>query len=126
MRPGLLITPLTLLSGPVGVAAAHIKGHVDGLFQSDIDPINWFLPQSASHSLWKAALRLGLGFEHKLSSRIHLRGDYVFTRFGTIRFNESVSSVDSSGEEIRLSDSFKSRLENHAFVLGLSYYFKGA
>jgi opacity protein-like surface antigen len=121
LRPGVLLNPLTLLYGRVGVSAAQIKANSDALFAENAE--NWSLPESVSASMWKAIFRVGAGLEYLLTSRLHLRADYVFTNYGIVSFNDEVTGVDIDGDSVTLTNTLSSHLQSNSLVVGLSYYF---
>jgi opacity protein-like surface antigen len=122
LRPGVLLNPLTLLYGRVGVSAAQVKANSDALFTGAGAPL-WSLPESASASAWKATFRVGAGLEYLLTSRLHLRADYIFTNYGVISFNNEATGTTSNGDLVTLTNTLSSHVQGNALVVGLSYYF---
>jgi opacity protein-like surface antigen len=126
LRPGVLLTPLTLLYGRIGVGSAHIKAHSNAAFQG-IDPfadLAWFLPEETSARKRKTTFRLGIGLEHLLTSQLHLRADYIFTNYGIISFNNTARGRSAVGDQpVVFNNTLTSHLKSNAVVVGLSYYF---
>ncbi len=126
LRPGVLLTPRTLFYGRVGISAAKIKvdSHaVDSGFIIVAPTSQWILPEHTSKDKWNPALRLGIGIEYQLCSRLHLRADYVHTNLGRVSINDTSLGTDTQGHPITLSNTLRSRLRNNSVVIGLSYYF---
>ena len=124
LRPGFLLMPLTLIYGRVGVSAAEIKAHSNASVSANNGAgITWALADANSKSNWKATFRLGLGIEQLLTSKLHLRGDYIFTNYGVVSFTDTVTGQDSEGDSTRLYSRLSSHVQNNAIFLGLSYYF---
>lgn len=125
-RPGILLTPYTLVNARVGASVALIKANANA-FNADqfLTDISLFLPQSTFVSKRKAVLQIGLGIEHQLSRKVHLRADYFYSDYGFLSFNTTVTGSDSdlSGTVGSLTTSLRTRLCTHALTLGLSYYF---
>ena len=125
LRPGVLLTPSTLLFGRVGVGAAEIMSDASARFVGVVPLIrNWDLSQDSSAQAWKPALRVGLGIEQQIFAKLHLRADYIFTNYGEVSFDNSSSGVDDNGDSVFLSNFLSTRLQNNAVSIGLSYYFK--
>ncbi len=125
LRPGVLLSPLTLLYARAGISAAEIRANSKAQFNANNGSgITWFLPEEVSARTWTAAFRLGLGVEQRLTARLHLRGDYVFTNYGIASFNSRATGQDSEGDATFLSNTLSTHLQNHAIFVGLTYYFR--
>lgn len=124
LRPGIFLTPLTLLYSRVGVAAAEVKVYPNAEFIGNTPVPSWALSTSDSAKLWKAAFRFGLGLEQLLTSSLHLRVDYIFTNIGSVSLNDFASGFDGGGNPVTLESTLSTRFQNHALLVGLSYYFQ--
>lgn len=136
LRPGVLITPLTLFFGRIGVAVNKVKFRPNIFGTSHyhfvIPPAGDFtFPLSLSSTVNRAALglRLGAGLERRLSRRLTLRLDYTYTFYQPLRLNGSITeAIPSFNPSIgagstTVSNSSKVKLASNAILLGLSYYF---
>lgn len=64
---------------------------------------------------------LGLGGELALSEQWSLRGEYLYTNFGTLKSSSDVTSTNNSGGSL----AHRAELDTHAVMVGLTYHFKG-
>jgi opacity protein-like surface antigen len=124
LRPGILLTPLTLLYGRIGCAATWIKTHSDAQYTGQFPGFDWHIVEGSSSSLTRAVLRLGIGIEQFLTPKLHLRADYIYNNFGKISTNGTGRGKDTSGDTVILVNTLTSRLRSNAVILGLSYYFR--
>ena len=125
LRPGILVTPLTLLYGRVGVSAAKIHTHVDVLNSTNSSNVETFsVPGSFESEAWKAAFRLGLGLEYLLTLKLHLRADYIHTNYGILSFSKNATSTGSSGSTVFVSSTLSDHVKNNTVLVGLTYYFR--
>lgn len=97
LRPGILLSPQTLLYGRVGATMARVNfnatttadGDLSIISSPDINtPLNLF----ASNTKQGAFLQLGGGLEQYLDEHWTLRADYIYTNYGRIKAN-AVSSA---------------------------------
>jgi opacity protein-like surface antigen len=124
LRPGILLAQRTLLYGRVGTAFSDIQvrtrteaitaGRSFGEAMTTI---------TRSKDVMRAAFRLGVGVEQQLISKIHVRCDYAYTHYGSIKLSNSSSGVTTADLPITINNSLKVHPKNHSVTLGLAYYF---
>lgn len=122
LRPGILLTPSTLLFGTVGVSVAKLDSRYDALYQNPPAGVSLNLP--LSHHATRAVLRLGGGLEYVLYKNWHLRGDYVYTNYRSVDLKGSKSFNFGSplGTISIISDSTV-HIKDHAVTVGIARYF---
>ncbi len=120
-RPGVLISPSTLLFGTIGVSCARVDCRYEALFENPAAAIS-FDKSISSHST-RAALRVGGGLEYHLFCDWHLRADYVYTDYRDIDMSgeRSFDAGPPIGTLSLISDS-KIHLRDHAITLGITKY----
>lgn len=136
LRPGVLVTPNTLLFGRLGVAFNKLTLNstttTSGEYTNGAGFTKNFsgaITNTASKSV--PGLRLGLGLEQHLNEHLALRLDYVYTYYGKISTNNSTAPLidDGSGTGTvtgTVTDHTSAIVSNHTVMLGLSYYFGSA
>lgn len=122
-RPGWAVTPLTLLYGRIGVGRAQLRLRADSNYTLVQFTEVGSLPLNSSAHRTRATLRLGGGLEHHITPHLTVRGDYIFTDHGTITVARAASGIASEGDLLFLNHQNRTRLQQHAVMLGLSYYF---
>jgi opacity protein-like surface antigen len=104
IRPGILMSPSTMLYGRIGTAVNRIY----------ITKTTKFSGQSAEvinqRKKNTPGLRLGGGMEHVVGSNLSLRVDYVFTKYPKV------------SEDALQLETFPAKLNNHTTKLGLAYF----
>jgi outer membrane immunogenic protein len=73
----------------------------------------------ASTSEWVTGTSLGFGGEYALSKNWALRGEYLYTKFGSISTESEVTSTNNSGGTLV----HKADLDNRTVFIGASYRF---
>lgn len=73
----------------------------------------------ASTSAWVTGTSLGFGGEYALSRKWSLRGEYLYTKFGSISTESEVTSTNNSGGTLI----HKANLDNHGLFMGAAYRF---
>jgi opacity protein-like surface antigen len=73
----------------------------------------------ASTSEWVTGTSLGFGGEYALTKNWSLRGEYLYTKFGSISTESEVTSTNNSGGTLI----HKADLDNHGVFLGATYHF---
>lgn len=122
LRPGILLTPTTLLYGRVGVTGTTLKSHTD--IENSFVLAGVGSPVSISNSTHKHGhyLRLGLGIEKLICSHFGLRLEYIFTDYRSL-FLEGSNSGPSADATLDVSASHKVHLRTSELRLALAYYF---
>lgn len=126
-RPGILLSPCSLLYGRVGVAFNRIGVNStleSTTFSPDVigPPIIQDLTESGSQ---KSGLRFGLGMEQMFSEHFSLRLDYIYTRYKIIRIGSTgLSTITNLAGTFNntFTDQRRIKPENHSFMLGLTLY----
>lgn len=73
----------------------------------------------ASKSAWVTGTSLGVGGEYALARNWALRGEYLYTKFGSVSTESEVTSTNNSGGTLV----HKANLNNHGLFMGASYRF---
>lgn len=73
----------------------------------------------ASTSDWVTGASLGFGGEYALTNNWSLRGEYLYTKFGSVSTASEVTSTNNSGGTLV----HKADLDNHGVFIGASYHF---
>lgn len=131
LRPGILITPQSLLSMRVGTSFASVSsyGNLAGLkIASDSDIPVFVLPLQiqGKKSRNVAALQLGAGLEQAINEHLKVRMDYLFSYYGKLRFqNNAIGAIDETGTGFLLSGiNYQSvSMNTQSILLGLAYHF---
>ncbi len=145
-KPGMLLSPRTLLQGRIGVGYGKIKSHSEGYF-AGLDNMGKLYPLKFIDADKRPPIfRLGLGLEYALNCDFHLRVDYIYNNFGTLCFNKTVAGVkrdkvkadkeksdkdkdvkpdalDLLAQHVRWQYKLDAHLYNHAILFGFSCYF---
>lgn len=144
LRPGILLSPDTLLYGRVGAAFNTLKitsdsinmgSYVFPVFFNRSLQLNTASALVASDSKDVTGLRLGAGLEQYLGYNIAIEADYIYTNYGDINVNSIGNSI---GGEIILGEGddliphtipggfvnhTKVDVTSNAALVGLTYYF---
>lgn len=127
LRPGVLLTPTSMLYGRIGFAYVDLNLNTNAVFAGNLPvaPDVWalILPLSVKRDV--AALRLGGGLEQHICPRLNVRLDYTYTYYG----RESISgAVDetfaASGNIFTLNTDTSVKVYNNTLMLGLTYLIK--
>lgn len=73
----------------------------------------------ASTSDWVKGTSLGFGGEYALTRNWALRGEYLYTKFGSVSTESEVTSTNNSGGTLI----HKADLDNHGVFMGATYRF---
>lgn len=121
-RPGVLLTPQTLLYGRVGITQAHVK------YSSIVSNVLVLGPTTSVISVNERAkrcqhfLRVGLGVEQFLCPQFSLRWDYAYTKYKFLTTQNGAFQPGTTNV-LSVSDSNRLSLRTHELTLALSYYF---
>ncbi len=117
LRPGVILTPQSMLYGRVGVAFSDLTLNTEAQFRnSNIQGVN--LPLSEEKDV--AALRLGAGLEQHLCPRLNLRLDYIYSYYGRISAGAAIRGPGT----LTLESDTNIKVYNNTFMLGMSYLIK--
>lgn len=125
LRPGLLITPESMLYARVGVAFAEKTVRVNDNFTGQtlaggaVGSFNF--STSAETEKDVAALRLGAGVETHICNRWNMRMDYIYTYYGHNTVSQSATVPVGVVGNLVLADSTNVKIYNNTVMLGLSY-----
>ena len=120
-RPGFMITPSTLLFGSIGTSSASIEAHSKGT-GTFLNP-DGSVTLLSSAKARRATLRVGGGIEYALSSCWHLRADYIYTDYGSLRLQGTAQSAGTPPDIFRLVEDTRVHLRTHDVTIGLARYF---
>lgn len=132
-RPGLFLTPCTMLYGRLGIGYNKIHLQVDtNPSVIIISPTIIGTPianvDSRSKNKKVSALRLGIGFEQNICECISIRADYVNTNYRGVRvktpgISSTVTGVNGGTTQLTTSTTAHVHsFYNNAITLGMSYY----
>lgn len=130
-RPGVFLTPGTLLYGRIGMAynkASVTAALNDNLSVSGVGPLAVQSTLNPTILLNKhqkiGVLRLGLGFEQRICHNMSIRADFIHTNYRGVKMGKQTNVVSSaSGLTLTQSNNFLLKsLSNNAVMLGISYY----
>lgn len=121
IRPGILLSPSTLLFGTIGASVAKLSCHYDATFSNSVtgDSLNLDLDSRKT----RCVLRAGGGLEYVLRFKWHIRADYIYTNYRAIPLNgsRSFNFGPPIGTASIVSDS-KIHFKDHAITIGLNRY----
>lgn len=126
IRPGLLVTPESMLYARVGVAFAEKTVRINDAFTGETSSNgaagSWNFATSAETEKDVAALRLGAGLETHICNRWNMRMDYIYTYYGhnTVSSNSGAIPVGVVANVVA-ADSTNVKIYNNTVMLGLSY-----
>jgi opacity protein-like surface antigen len=120
-RPGLKITPTTLVFGAIGTSYARLEAHSKGLgtFPVATETVELLSSKKAN----RATLRVGGGIEYALSSCWHLRADYMYTDYGTLRLSGFNQTTTTPPFTLQITEDTHIHLRTHDVTLGIVRYF---
>ncbi len=127
LRPGIFITPQSLLFMRVGTsfatASSYVKLNAYKVVEEEGGGV-LVLPLivQAKRSRHVAALQLGTGIEQQLAKNLALRIDYLFSYYGNLRF-QYASALDLPVDNISLNTvGYQSvSINTQSILLGLTY-----
>lgn len=133
VRPGIFLTPCTLLYGRLGVGynklTLHADTHPSVLFSyTPAAAIIRDEREEITRSKKMGALRLGIGLEQNICENIYIRADYINTHYRGTKLRtpaERYTTTTSTGDTLAYTSSTTSRVTsffNNTVTLGMSYY----
>lgn len=99
LRPGVLVTPCTLMYARAGVGIRQIKSNFN-VFASSPSSNQASLINVLNTNKTEAGFRLGLGFEQMVTHNVSLGMDYVFTQYGKASSTIVVPDPAASGDNM--------------------------
>lgn len=96
-----------------GIAATRLK------LDSSLSDNAFSGYSQASTSEWVTGTSLGFGGEYALTKNWALRGEYLYTKFGSVSTESEVTSTNNSGGTLI----HKADLDNHGVFIGATYRF---
>lgn len=128
IRPGILLSDTNLFYARVGITRNKVSlslAETTSFRLGGISPVALSQAQTKSKNIF--GVRLGLGTEQMICECVALRMDYIYTRYRRVNFDAStnVTSFDplaGANVNVSISESLKVNTNNHAFMLGLNYY----
>jgi|GEM_PF-1624800 len=123
VRPGILLSPSTLLFGTVGVSAAKLLSQHHLQFDNPAAGVSFDLDTKKQHT--RPVLRIGGGLEYDLCfSGWHLRADYHYTNYRTFSLSGSRSiSTGTPLGTISLANNSSIHMKDHVVLIGINKYF---
>jgi opacity protein-like surface antigen len=120
IRPGVLLTPSTMLYGRVGAAFNRIQLHTTTVVNNNAATLVNSRKKNAT------GLRLGGGMEHEFCSNWALRVDYVYTSYRKVNGSASqagaIVAPPLGTGTVATSTTGSAKLNNHTTMLGVAYY----
>lgn len=134
IRPGLFLTPCTLLYGRIGVA--YNKASVQAIHNTSISiaasPNTLLIEDNAKNHFTKhkkvSALRLGFGIEQILCDNLSIRADYVNTNYRGVKVvtkPKIKTTTNANGDTTLFRTNVVTQVTSlfkNTVLLGLSYY----
>ena len=129
-RPGLLLTPNSLLYARIGTSFAMIKTmstlfSTKQLIQTSTPPptvvLNEPITTQASVHARRAAFQIGGGIEQAINEKFTVRMDYLFSNYGTIQAQTTQATV--TPYPLTATTHQKIALREQSIMLGLTYQF---
>jgi opacity protein-like surface antigen len=126
LKPGLMLTPNTLLYSRFGATFATVRYFVQAsgsrvLEQNGKNEFDFPINLTAVKTTRKAGFQFGPGIEQSLSDHVSLRLDYLFTYYG--KFSMSSSTQFTEDPFIIKANGFQSvGIYAQSVMLGLSYH----
>jgi opacity protein-like surface antigen len=126
LRPGVIVTPDTMLYGRVGVAASRLNLNTNAVFAGNdaSDDILWDLMLPLATAKNVAALRLGAGLEQNIGPNINFRFDYIYTYYGRASVGGATQQlIPAIGGNVilNLASNTSVKAYNNTVMLGLTY-----
>lgn len=126
LRPGVMLSPRTLLYGRVGVAFNRVSvSFIRSEFTNASPALVTSFQNGGHHRKNSAGLRLGAGMEHEFCNHWALRAEYTWARFQRVHFARTIATTPV-GNFTRASavdtTAARARLSTHTVQLGLAYY----
>src|SRR5699024_2616859 len=118
-RAGYLVSDSVLLYGTVGFATARMKTSYGGNYTDFVDPNESFSFSANVGTRQVHGWTAGAGLEWAVSDRLHVRAEYLYTRFQRKKFTMRASTSD--GEVVHHRAWIKPKLNQ--FRVGVSYHF---
>lgn len=132
LRPGYLFDTNTLMYGRVGVGFNQLKSNntTNFLFTyTGTDPaLSYNSPLAYNNTKNVAALRLGVGVEHAVSTNLAVTADYIYSYYGSINAQGVADTYSNNGTDPQtttngLVSNTSAKLSTQALMLGLKYFF---
>jgi opacity protein-like surface antigen len=126
LRPGVLLTPTSLLYGRVGTSVVNVNYNtktaaLKSLSQSGTT-LAFPITMQANKRVTRAAFQIGTGFEQAINERLTVRLDYLYAYYGTIKmYSSQTASIDPFVLSARGTQSVS--LNDQSIMLGLVYHF---
>lgn len=118
-RPGIVLSPSTLLFGTVGVSAAKLECNYN--IRYDNPTTGFTFSRSVSKHDTRPVLRLGGGLEYNVYNKWHIRADYIHTNYHSVRLRDAGSVGTAAGLVSLISDS-RVQFKDNAVTIGLTRY----
>lgn len=128
LRPGVMLSPRTLLYGRVGMAFNRTSVAFVNTFTGNQSPVPFSvfsLSNGGAHRKNSVGLRLGAGMEHEFCNHVAIRAEYTWARFQrvTVVRTASVSPTNNfNTSSVVGTAAARARLSSHTVMLGLAYY----
>lgn len=127
LRPGVLLTPSSLLYGRLGVTFASVDLYHQTVTTKVFSQpeITLIVPMSlqANKKIRRAVFQVGTGLEQAINEQWTIRLDYLYTNYGNINVATS-SSLNADPFLITGSESTSVRINDQSLMMGISYHFK--
>lgn len=131
-RPGLFLTPCTLLYGRIGAGynKLSLTTRLNDNFVQNAVRTGLVTTSAISSSALSAqkdkrigTFRLGMGLEQNICENFTIRADYVNTNYRNIQLRRAYTVTNAIGETATFINQIKiSRFFNNSVTLGASYY----
>jgi len=126
LRPGVMLTPTSLLYARVGTSVINIRYDTTNSSQKTltIGASGLAFPTTlhANKCITRAALQLGAGLEQAINDKLTLRLDYLYSYYGSIKMY-STQSNNFDTFLITANGSQSVTLNAQSIMLGMAYHF---
>lgn len=126
LRPGIMVTPTSLLYGRVGTSIVKIRYNTQTgalkTLEENTTIVQFPITMQANKNVTRAAFQIGTGLEQAINDKLSIRLDYLYAYYGSMKVYPSNSNtVDTFSLTANGTQSVS--LNDQSIMLGLAYHF---